>query len=87
MHRLFIENYIKQVTKDDIFKFGALNDIELSEEEVNILYHYLNNYWEEILYGNSEDVFLDMEKKFDSAKFLKMKELFSEYFQRYQKFL
>ena len=71
MHRLFIENYIKQVTKDDIFKFGALNDIELSEEEVNILYHYLNNYWEEILYGNSEDVFLDMEKKFDRAKFLR----------------
>ena len=87
MHRLFIENYIKQVTKDDIFKFGALNDIELSEEEVNILYHYLNNYWEEILYGNSEDVFLDMEKKFDRAKFLKIKELFFEYFKRYQKFL
>lgn len=87
MHRLLIENYIKQIKKDDIYKFGIQNDISLSDDEVDILYHYLNNNWQELLYGNSRNVFSDMEKKFDRDKFLKMRRLFDEYFSKYQDFL
>ena len=46
MHKLLIKNYIKQIKKDDIYNFGILNNIRLSSDEVDILYHYLNNYWE-----------------------------------------
>ncbi len=87
MHKLLIENYIKQIKKDDIYNFGILNNIRLSSDEVDILYHYLNNYWEELLYGNSRGVFLRLEKEFDKDKYLKIKNLFEEYFNKYQNFL
>lgn len=87
MHKLFIENYIKQIKKSDIFNFGLQNDIRLTEEEVDILYHYLNNYWEDLLYGDSRGVFLDMEKRLDSRQFLKIQSLFNEYYNKYQNFL
>lgn len=87
MHKLLIENYIKQIKKDDIYNFGILNNIRLSSDEVDILYHYLNNYWEELLYGNSRGVFLRLEKEFDKDKYLKIKNLFEEYFNKYQIFL
>ena len=87
MHRLLIANYIKQIKKDDIYNFGILNNIKLSSEEIDILYHYLNNYWEELLYGNARGVFSKMEIDFDKDKFLKIKNLFEEYFNKYQNFL
>lgn len=87
MHKLLIKNYIKQIKKDDIYNFGILNNIRLSSDEVDILYHYLNNYWEELLYGNSRGVFLRLEKEFDKDKYLKIKNLFEEYFNKYQIFL
>ena len=87
MHKLLIENYIKQIKKDDIYNFGILNNIRLSSDEVDILYHYLNNYWEELLYGNSRGVFLRLETEFDKDKYLKIKNLFEEYFNKYQNFL
>ena len=87
MHKLLIENYIKQIKKDDIYNFGILNNIRLSSDEVDILYHYLNNYWEELLYGNSRGIFLRLEKEFDKDKYLKIKNLFEEYFNKYQNFL
>ncbi len=87
MHRILIENYIKQIKKNDIFNFGLKNDIELSDEEVELLYHYLNNYWEDLLYGDSRSVFLSMEKKLDKNQFLKIQSLFKEYYDKYQNFL
>lgn len=87
MHKLFIERYIKQIKKDDILKFGIQNDIHLSNEQLDILYHYLNEFWEVILYGNREKVFLDMKKRFDEDTFLKMQKLFEEYFNRYKDLL
>ena len=87
MHKLLIKNYIKQIKKDDIYNFGILNNIRLSSDEVDILYHYLNNYWEELLYGNSRGVFLFFLKEFDKDKYLKIKNLFEEYFNKYQIFL
>lgn len=87
MHRLLIENYIKQIKKEDIYKFGIQNDISLSDDEVDILYHYLNNNWQDLLYGNSRSIFSDMEKRIDRNKFLKIRKLFDEYFNKYQDFL
>ena len=82
-----IENYIKQIKKEDIYKFGIQNDISLSDDEVDILYHYLNNNWQDLLYGNSRSIFSDMEKRIDRNKFLKIRKLFDEYFNKYQDFL
>ena len=87
MHRLLIENYIKQIKKEDIYKFGIQNDISLSDDEVDILYHYLNNNWQDLLYGNSRSIFSDMEKRIDRNKFLKIRKLFDEFFNKYQDFL
>lgn len=87
MHRILIENYIKQIKKTDIYNFAIKNNIQLTEKDVDILYHYLKNNWQEILYGNSRGVLSELETKFDADKFLKIKELFDFYFEKYQDLL
>ena len=87
MHRLLIENYIKQINKTDIYNFAIKNNLQLTEKDVDILYHYLKNNWQEILYGNSRGVLSELETKFDADKFLKIKKLFDFYFEKYQDLL
>ena len=87
MHKLFIENYIKQINKSDILVFANKNNIQLSEKDVDILYHYLKNKWQDLLYGNSTKIFNELEKQFDSEKFLAIKNLYYFYFDKYQDFL
>ncbi len=85
MHKL-IENYIQNIRKKDIYAFALKNDILLTEKEQDILYHYLQNNWEEILYGNSRD-FVSLENQIDKDKFLKIKDLFDVYFEKYHNLL
>ena len=85
MHKL-IENYIQNIRKKDIYDFALKNDILLTEKEQDILYHYLQNNWEEILYGNSRD-FVSLENQIDKEKFLKIKKLFDFYFNKYHNLL
>ncbi len=85
MHKL-IENYVQNIRKKDIYDFALKNDILLTEKEQDILYHYLQNNWEEILYGNSRD-FVSLENQIDKEKFLKIKKLFDFYFNKYHNLL
>lgn len=87
MHRIFIENYIKQINKETIYKFALQNNISLTEKDVNILYHYLQNNWQDLLYGNQERAFMNLENQIDDEKFLTIKNLFKYYFEKYQDLL
>lgn len=87
MYRKLIENYIDKISKNDIYNFGYKNGISLSFEEVNLLYHYLMNYKEDLLNKNIDFIFLDMEEKIGHEKSLTIKKLYNSYFDKYQDFL
>ena len=86
MHRLLIENYVKQIKKSDIYNFALINNIDLSEKDIDILYYYLKKNWEELLYGN-KDVLNDLKQEIDEDKSLKIKSLFEIYYNKYQDLL
>ena len=87
MHRLLIENYIKQISKQDILEFASKNNIQLEKQEQDILYHYLKNNWQDLLYGNSRSIFKELEEKLGSEKFNNLKSLYDFYFEKYHDFL
>ena len=87
MHRLLIENYIKQISKQDILEFASKNNIQLEKQEQDILYHYLKNNWQDLLYGNSRSIFKELEEKLGSEKFNILKSLYDFYFEKYRDFL
>ena len=87
MHILLIENYIKQISKQDILEFASKNNIQLEKQEQDILYHYLKNNWQDLLYGNSRSIFKELEEKLGSEKFNILKSLYDFYFEKYHDFL
>ncbi len=83
----FIENYIQKISKQDILSFAYQNNLSLSKEEIDILYHYLLNNYKDLLNGNSRDIFEALEAKIDSDKLDKIKELYEFYYNKYQDLL
>lgn len=83
----FIENYIQKISKQDILYFAYQNNLSLSKEEIDILYHYLLNNYKDLLNGNSRGIFEALEAKIDSDKLDKIKELYEFYYNKYQDLL
>ncbi len=83
----FIENYIQKISKQDILSFAYQNNLSLSKEEIDILYHYLLNNYKDLLNGNSRGIFEALEAKIDSDKLDKIKELYEFYYNKYQDLL
>ena len=41
MNKLIIINYIKKLTKNDIYRYCVNNNIPINEEEVDVIYYYI----------------------------------------------
>ena len=46
MKEMFIKKYVDMLTKEDILKFASLNNVELSSNEVDIIYNAIKKYSE-----------------------------------------
>ena len=85
--RYFIKDYIDKINLSDIKYFGAKNDIILCDDEASILYFYLKNDWEEILYGDFSNVIHEIRERFDNSKGEKIINLFYYYKDKYKNYL
>ena len=55
MQKQILKSYIDKLKKEDIIKFINNNNYQVSDMEINTIYFYIKNYWEE-LFDNSEEI-------------------------------
>ncbi len=58
MQRIFLKNYAKNMTKDDMYRYIKKNNIQATDEEIDIVYKHIKKYY---------NVFFD-----DPIKYIKM---------------
>ena len=81
-----IKNYVDKLTIDNLREFAFKNDIELSTSELEYLLNLAKNNFEDILVN--EDKYLDsVEKNINPTAFIKVKELYLYYKNRYKGYL
>lgn len=81
-----IKNYIDLLSIDKLKEFGIKNDIHLSDSELNYLLSLVKNNWEDIL--KDENKYLEeLKKNINEKDFIKIKELFLYYKERYKGYL
>lgn len=81
-----IENYIKQIDKDDIYNFALKNGIELGYDDVDVLFYYLKNKWQ-LIYKDKDKLIDEICNMLDENLSLKIKKLFYFYLDKYQNYL
>ena len=47
MQKQILKSYIDKLKKEDIIKFINNNNYQVSDMEINTIYFYIKNYWEE----------------------------------------
>ena len=81
-----IKNYIDKLTTQNLKEFAVKNDINLNQNELEYLLNLVQNNFEDILVN--EDKYLNLvQNNINSEAFVKVKELFLYYKNRYKGYL
>ena len=75
MKEIFIKKYVDILTKEDILKFASLNDVELSSNEVDIIYNVIKNEWKTIVFDDYKIILNKYKNNFSVEKLKKIEEL------------
>lgn len=79
--------YINKLTKDDINKFATSKGATLSNEELEFTYSFIKKNWKDVLKNPSIFDIERYSKYYSNDNFIKIKQVFNEYFQKFSSFL
>ena len=78
MNKVIIKQYMNNITKEDIYKFGIKQNIIINEHDLNIIYSYIKNDSERII-NNHEEVLNEIKDIVADDTYIKLKELYEKY--------
>ena len=73
-----IYEYIKRIKKEDIYNYGIKEKIKLSNNEIDIIYDYINNRYNDII-DNPNNTLLEIKDKLNIKTYNKLLELYDKY--------
>lgn len=79
--------YINKLTKDDVNKFAISKGVNLSNEELEFTYSFIKKNWKDILKNPSIFDIERYSKYYSNDNFIKIKQVFNEYFQKFSSYL
>ena len=80
MNNFLIKKYINKLTKQDIINYTSKQNIELSTNEIDIIYYYIKNKYQEFLNGNEEKVLKEIKPKVSQKTY----QIIDEYYNLYK---
>jgi len=81
-----IKNYIELLTIDKLKEFSSKNNINLTDNELNYLLNLVKNNYEDIIKDDTKYL-EDVKKNINPTEFVKIKELYLYYKNRYKGYL
>ena len=81
-----VKNYIDKLSIDNLKEFGLKNDITLTDSELNYLLNLVKNNFDDIL-KNDTKYLEDLKNNINPNEFIKVKDLYLYYKNRYQGYL
>lgn len=81
MNKIILLNYIKRLTKQDIINFSLKQNINLTEEEINIIYYYIKNKYNDFFNGKEQILLSEIKTKVSPTTYNKI----LEYYELYKK--
>lgn len=82
-----IRKYVENLKLEDIEAFARTNNVYLEKEETAYLYHTIRSKWENVVFGNAEEVLLDAKKNLNPNTYKKVEELLYFYREKYKHYL
>ena len=78
MYKSILKQYIERLKKEDIIKFIGKNNYQVSDKEIDTIYFYIKNYWEDI-FDNQEDIWNKIKQEVSPNTFIQIQGLYQKY--------
>ena len=79
MYELIIQNYINNLTKDEVLNFALKNNINLSLNELNYVFNVIKKDYKTLLSNNYEKIFINSKDFLTNENYNKIKALYLNY--------
>lgn len=87
MIKKLIKKYIDNLTIQDVYDFAHSNQIILTEEEANLIYHYIKKDWEELIFKDHTPILMKAKSNLTDTTYKKVEELIILYKDKYKHYL
>ena len=54
MYKQLLKSYIEKLKKEDIIKYIESNNYQVSDKDIDTIYFYIKNYWQDFFNNNEE---------------------------------
>lgn len=78
MYKQLLKSYIEKMTKEDIIKYIEKNNYQVSDKEIETIYFYIKNYWEDF-FDNKEEVWKKLKSDVSDNTYVEILKLFNKY--------
>ena len=82
MYKQLLKGYIEKLKKEDIIKYIENNNYQVSDKEIDAIYFYIKNYWEDF-FDNKQETWEKLKKDVSENTYLEIIKLY----QKYQKYI
>ncbi len=79
MKEFLIQEYIKKLTSEEIKTFAKKEGITIDDEETNIIYNYIKEYWRTLLHGNPRTILQELKLKLNNDSYAKIEKLYEKF--------
>lgn len=79
MNIFLITKYINNLTKEDIISYAKKENIILEQYELDIIYNYIKNYYNDFLNGKALDILNELKEKVKINTYNKIENLYFKY--------
>lgn len=78
MNKVLLINYLNKLKKEDIYNYALTNQITLNNNELDIIYDYIKNRYNDII-NNPVDILNEIKNKIDNKTYLLILNLYNKY--------
>lgn len=78
MYKSLLKGYIDKLKKEDIIKYIGENNYQISDKEIDTIYFYIKNYWEDI-FDNKKEIWEKISQDVSPNTFLTLQQLYQKY--------
>ena len=82
MYKSLIKKHIETLKKEDVIKFIGKNNYQVSDKEIETIYFYIKNYWEDI-FDNKKEIWEKLSQDVNPNTYIEIQKLY----QKYKKFM
>jgi len=78
MYKDLIKSYIEKLKKEDIIKYIENNNYVVSNKEIDVIYFYIKNYYNDFL-EDKQEIWNRLKNDISEPVFIEIKKLFDKY--------